>query len=131
MTFIFIGSIFLFAVYLALGRKSENIVSPSAAYKLLQSDSGIVILDVRTPEEYKSETGHLANAILLPVRELEGRIDELQKYKNNVLLVYCRTGHRSTTAAAILKKHGYNVRNMEGGITRWNAEHLPTMKEKQ
>jgi rhodanese-related sulfurtransferase len=91
----------------------------------------VIVLDVRTPAEFNSSTGHLAKAILIPVQELERRIDELQKYKQKSIIVYCRTGHRSTSGTEILLKHGYNARNMEGGITRWRAEQLPTVNENQ
>ncbi|HLP14909.1 MAG TPA: rhodanese-like domain-containing protein, partial [Bacteroidota bacterium] len=95
------------------------------------SDTTLVILDVRTAEEYYSETGHLPKAILIPVQALEERIDALDQYKHRPILVYCRTGHRSTTATEILQRHGFTVRNMDGGITRWNAEQLPVVKEKR
>jgi rhodanese-related sulfurtransferase len=124
------GGLLLIIAFYVNAQKADNVVSPSDSYKMIQSDSSIVVLDVRTPAEFNSETGHLAQAILLPVQELERRIDELQKYKSNTILVYCRTGHRSTTASEILQKNGYNVRNMEGGITRWRAEQLPVVKER-
>src|SRR5208283_1016801 len=129
--FTLIAFVLLVSPLYVLTQDSNILISPSDAHKLLQGDSTIVVLDVRTPAEFSSETGHLAHALLLPVQELEQRVDELQKYQQKLIIVYCRSGHRSTAATEILQKHGYNVRNMEGGITRWIAEELPVVKENQ
>ncbi len=106
----------------------EHLISPIEASNLMLKDTTIVLLDVRTSNEYNSETGHLKNSILIPVQELENRIDELKKYQKKELIVYCRTGHRSTNATEILLKHGFNALNMTGGITQWNIEKLPVIK---
>jgi rhodanese-related sulfurtransferase len=120
---VLLGALYLFA------QNDSTSISPSDVQKLIQSDSTVVLLDVRTPDEYRSETGHLAHAVLLPVQELERRIDELGKYREHTIVVYCRSGHRSTTASGILQKNGYHVRNMQGGITRWRAERFPVERE--
>ncbi|HET9136964.1 MAG TPA: rhodanese-like domain-containing protein [Candidatus Kapabacteria bacterium] len=106
-------------------------VSVQTADSLRQNDSSVIILDVRTREEYSSETGHLPKAQLIPVQELESRIDELAPYKNKTIITYCRTGRRSETAAAILSKNGYSVLNMQGGIASWNDAHLPVEQLQQ
>jgi rhodanese-related sulfurtransferase len=126
-----VGSVLLLSALYVFAQDKDILISPSDTYKLLQGDSTIVLLDVRTSAEFNSETGHLSHALLLPVQELERRVDELQKYQQRLIIVYCRSGHRSTAATEILQKHGYNVRNMEGGITRWRAEQLPTVNEYQ
>jgi carboxyl-terminal processing protease len=105
----------------------RSVISPADVLSLAGSDSTLVLLDVRTPEEFNGETGHLAGALLIPVQELETRVGELTKYRDRTIVVYCRTGHRSTSAAGILRKHGFKTMNMEGGITRWRAEHFPTV----
>lgn len=76
----------------------------------------VIVLDVRTEEEYI--TGHMANAILIPVDELESRLDELS-CKSTKILVYCRSGRRSRMACDILTQNGYvNVYNI-GGLVGW------------
>jgi rhodanese-related sulfurtransferase len=73
-------------------------------------------LDVRTLAEYKEF--HIKGAYLIPLNELEDRLDELPKDKP--ILVYCRTGHRSAIASDILVKNGFSqVYNMKGGIYEW------------
>jgi len=82
----------------------------------------LVVLDVRTQSEYDS--GHIRNAKLIPHTELEGRLDELNK--TDGILVYCRTGGRSSTASQILVDNGFlYVYNMLGGITAWIDEGYP------
>ncbi|HLP16091.1 MAG TPA: rhodanese-like domain-containing protein, partial [Bacteroidota bacterium] len=62
--------------------KPKTLISPKDAAALINSDTTLVILDVRTAEEYYSETGHLPKAILIPVQALEERIDALDQYKH-------------------------------------------------
>lgn len=82
-------------------------------------DQNPVILDVRTPREYAD--GHLENSILIPLQYLEKRISELQKYKNRAILVYCRTGNRSTVASKILIDGEFSiVVNLSYGIVDWH-----------
>lgn len=105
----------------------EN-MSVASADSLIKADTNVVILDVRTPDEFSSETGHLKNAKLISVDELEGRIGELNAYKSKTVVTYCRSGRRSAQASDILTKKGFNVVNVEGGITAWNQSGLPTEK---
>lgn len=128
-TAVLAGGLLLVAAICANAQPADDAITPLDSYKLIQSDSSLVVIDVRTAAEFDSETGHLAHAILLPVQELERRLDELDRFRSHLILVYCRTGHRSTTALAVLQKHGYTVRNMEGGITRWRAEQLPVVHD--
>jgi rhodanese-related sulfurtransferase len=81
-------------------------------------NTGTVILDVRTPEEY--QTGHLKNAILLDISEqsFSASLDKLDKSK--AYYVYCQAGGRSTTAAEIMAEKGFKkVYNLSGGIAAW------------
>ncbi len=100
-------------------------VSVTEAAKMIEADPSIVVLDVRTEEEYQSETGHIADALLIPVQELEERVDELEPFTSRPVLVYCRSGNRSRTASDLLTAQGFNVTMMEGGITAWNEAGLP------
>jgi len=91
-------------------------VNISEAKQMIESNPDLVILDVRTQGEY--DEGHIENAVLIPVSELEERLDELDKEKDT--LVYCRSGGRSVTASQILVDNGFvSVYNMLGGITAW------------
>ena len=108
--------------------KQLQVISTKETQELEKKKSDVVLLDVRTVEEYNSGTGHLKNAILIPVQELEQRVGELEKYKDKTIIAYCRTGRRSGTATEFLTKKGFKVLNMEGGIVKWNEEKLPVEK---
>lgn len=85
------------------------------------------ILDVRTPNEY--HRGHLQNAKLIPVQQLENRLREIKKYKNKDILVYCRSGNRSTVASQLLINHGFKkLYNMRYGIKDWKAKGFNIVK---
>jgi len=91
-------------------------VNVSEAKQMIESNPNLVILDVRTQTEY--DEGHIENAVLIPVSELEGRLDELDSEKDT--LVYCRSGVRSATASQILVDNGFiSVYNMLGGMLAW------------
>lgn len=81
----------------------------------------IVILDVRTPEEYKE--GHIPQAQLININDpqFEGKIDALDKSKT--YLVYCAAGKRSAKASQIMADKGFKeIYNLEGGFSQWNGE---------
>jgi glyoxylase-like metal-dependent hydrolase (beta-lactamase superfamily II)/rhodanese-related sulfurtransferase len=84
------------------------------------------ILDVREPPEYSGELGHVGGSALIPLKELADRAGELQAQKGRPIVVVCRSGVRSTTAAAILEGLGFDeVYNMQGGMVDWNDRRLP------
>jgi rhodanese-related sulfurtransferase len=86
-----------------------------------------LILDVRTPAEFKG--GHLSDAVLIPVQELQRRIGELAPYRNRDILVYCATGNRSTVAAKILIDQGFTrIANMRHGIVDWHQRKYPVVR---
>ena len=92
-------------------------ISAEQAKKIIDEQSGFIILDVRTKEEY--DQGHIPDAVLLP-NEIIGT-DEIAVLpdKEQLILVYCRSGNRSKQAAAKLVNLGYtNVREF-GGIIDW------------
>ena len=100
-------------------------ITVEQAKVLIESKPSLTILDVRTQEEYDS--GHIEGAILIPISELEDRLDELSK--NKEMLVYCRTGNRSSTAVNVLRANGYtNIFHMKNGITAWTQAGYPTVK---
>lgn len=85
------------------------------------------LLDVRTQNEYND--GHIEGAKLIPVQDLQKRIAELNTVKDKTILVYCRSGNRSTVAAKILQEAGFNsVVNLRPGIKGWNRANLPVKK---
>ena len=96
-----------------------NIMVADVQKKISAKDS-ILLLDVRTATEFDGPLGHIAGAVLLPVQELEQRIDELNEHKEKEIIVICRSGNRSQTGTRILISHGFNAVNMMGGMKAWN-----------
>ncbi len=91
----------------------------------MDAGEDLFILDVREPHEYP-----IANlgAPLIPVGDVERRIDELAAQKDRQVIVHCRSGARSQKAAIALKKAGFtNVTNLTGGILAWADQVDPTM----
>jgi glyoxylase-like metal-dependent hydrolase (beta-lactamase superfamily II)/rhodanese-related sulfurtransferase len=91
----------------------------------LKTDPAPLLLDVREPEEYTGELGHIPGSQLIPLKELSQRVSELNAYRDTPIIVVCRAGVRSTTAAAMLTGMGFSqVLNLKGGMLDWNDEGL-------
>ena len=100
-------------------------ISPEEAYRMIQEDEDVFLLDVRTQEEY--EEGYIEGATLIPVSDLADRLDEVPMDKK--IVIYCRSGNRSMTAADILISSGYAaVYNVQGGIIAWDSAGLPVIE---
>jgi glyoxylase-like metal-dependent hydrolase (beta-lactamase superfamily II)/rhodanese-related sulfurtransferase len=85
-----------------------------------------LLLDVREPEEFSGEFGHIPGSKLIPLKELPARVKEIEEHKQKDVIVICRAGVRSTTAAAILTGLGFeHVSNLKGGMLDWNDQRLP------
>jgi rhodanese-related sulfurtransferase len=110
--------------------QTYKLISPIETQWLAHQDSSVLLLDVRTPEEYNNDLGHVAGAMLIPVQELEKRMNELEPYKRKTIIAICRSGNRSGKAADLLTRHGFTAMNMAGGMIRWNEEHLPVARER-
>ena len=86
----------------------------------------ILLLDVRTAEDYNGEQGHVAGSTLLPLEELEQRIDELNDYYEKTVVTICRTDRKSAKAAQILAEKGFaDVHVAKMGMTDWIKKSYP------
>ena len=86
----------------------------------MEQESGCIILDVRTQEEY--DNGHIPNAICIPVETIDANVSTTLPSKDALILVYCRSGVRSKQAADTLAKLGYTNIKEFGGIITWPYE---------
>ncbi len=92
----------------------------------MQKGDAPLLLDVREPEEFTGELGHVPGSVLIPLKDLPARSAEIERYKPGPIIVICRAGVRSTTAAAILTGLGFEqVSNLKGGMVEWNDRRLP------
>lgn len=104
-------------------QSSYEVFTAKEAEKFIREKNPF-ILDVRTPREYQA--GHLENSTLIPVQELQRRIGEIEKYKNQPVLIYCATGNRSTVASKILIDEGFShIFNLRYGIVGWARKQHP------
>lgn len=96
-------------------------ISIEESKKLINEGNVNLILDVRNEDEFAK--GHLKNAIQIPVKELKENLSDIEKFKDDLVLVYCRSGKRSAEAVDILKENGFkNLVHMKDGIYKWDGE---------
>lgn len=103
-------------------------VNNHEATQLINREDAIVI-DTRTKDEFTK--GHISGARHIPQNELQGsKISTIEKYKNTPIIVACESGARSSGAANILVKAGFEqVYNLSGGIAEWRSANLPLVKK--
>jgi rhodanese-related sulfurtransferase len=122
---VFSGLMLLWSMF---GNRIRGIkeVDAAAALQLINHKSAFV-LDVREVDEYNG--GHVLNSKLIPLGKLKERLGELEKYRDQPIVVVCRSGSRSGTACAMLTKQGYTqAYNLAGGVTAWQRSKLPLEK---
>lgn len=88
----------------------------------MESDTNLVILDVRTPQELIGELGQIEGVINIPVQILADNLGELEKYKDKNIAVICRSGNRSVYATKILLENGFKAKNVLGGMIAYNRQ---------
>ena len=95
-------------------------ITAQQAKEIMDSQEGYIILDTRTQEEY--DESHIPGAILIPHDEIEEKAEDVLTDKNQLILVYCRSGRRSKLAAEALVELGYTNIKEFGGIIDWPYE---------
>jgi rhodanese-related sulfurtransferase len=105
--------------------RGSNVVSVNEA--VLLANKGAVVVDVRSAADYAA--GHIIDARNIPASELASHADQLKKYKEKPVLVYCENGFASAAAARALRGQGFTkVVTLRGGLTAWRQENLPLVK---
>jgi rhodanese-related sulfurtransferase len=125
---LFLGVILFCPINLVYGKYTS--IDVVTANNMITSGTypNLTILDVRTQSEY--DEGHLENAVLIPVTELESRVDEILQYRDTEIIVYCKGGGRSAQASSILDSNNFTkVFNVLGGITAWESAGYPVIHE--
>ena len=124
-----VSLLLLLAVMLltACGQDKENDreavyvnITSEEAKQIMDSEEGYIILDVRTQEEY--DQGHIPGAIQISHEEIAEKAEEVLTDKDQLILVYCRSGRRSKIAAEALVELGYTNIKEFGGIIDWPYE---------
>ena len=95
-------------------------ITAEEAKKIMDTEEGYIILDVRTQEEY--DQGHIPGAIVISHEEIAEKSEDVLTDKEQLILVYCRSGRRSKIAAEALVELGYTNIKEFGGISDWPYE---------
>ena len=120
---IFLATLLLTACGLEKKKYQETVymnITAEQAKEIMDQETGYIILDVRRQDEFAQ--GHIENAILIPEYEIAGRAEKELPNKEQLILVYCRSGRRSKIAATELVKLGYTNVKEFGGIIDWPYE---------
>ena len=107
---------------LAIAAETAPAIAPDKLVERMdKKDTNLVLLDVRTPEEFAS--GHIPGAVNIPHDQLPNRLAELAGAKNKDVVVYCRSGRRSALAQETLNAQGFkSVLHLEGDMLKWQEE---------
>ncbi len=104
------------------------VIGQEALLKRLDAkDASLIVLDVRTPEEFAQ--GHVPGAVNIPYTHLPARIAELPSAADKDVVVYCTVGVRAERAAARLKENGFKrLLHLDGDMNKWLEKGRPTQK---
>ncbi len=113
---------------LAAQLRAVGLVDVRTLADRLAAEPEAVVLDVRTPEEFTGELGHIEGALNIPVQALAERLDALSDFEQRPVYVICRTDRRSRKAARVLAGGGFaRVYVVRGGMIAWNEQGLPVV----
>ncbi|HAL41038.1 MAG TPA: rhodanese-like domain-containing protein [Gammaproteobacteria bacterium] len=133
--FIFIGNhpllVGSFILLLILFIRNESVragatIGTQELVRLVNTE-GAKVLDVREKNEFRE--GHIVDAVNIPFASLEGRLSELQNYRETPMIVACKMGQHSGSAGTLLQKNGFTkVMRLSGGYAEWRGQNLPVVK---
>lgn len=105
------------------GAAYKEITAPESV-ALIKTESSLIIIDVRTPNEFNR--GHIPGANLLPVQMFAANLSKLTQFRDEPILLYCASGNRSTVAAKMLIDAGFShIYNLRRGMREWMKSQLP------
>ncbi len=106
--------------------RKGGMVSVTELRQKMAANEDLLLLDVRSEQDYSGEQGHIKGAKLLPLEQLPGQVEMLMDYKDKPVLTICRTDRRSAKAAKLLEKQGFsNVKVVRMGMTDWLKNQYP------
>lgn len=121
-------SVFMLLLYAFIwreGSKGGKTITYHELTRLINADQAVV-LDVRDAREF--ESGHIAGAINIPFNKIKARVSELESRKDRLIVVVDKIGQHSGSVGRDLGKQGFNVQRLNGGMSEWLNEKLPTVK---
>jgi len=115
--YVVVGVFLLFYLRRTYLRMTIKRYTPTQLAEKLNSGE-VVLLDVRTAKERSAST--IRGSIHIPINDLLREREKLEKYKSKEIVCFCQTGSRSLVAAARLRKFGFKVAHLGGGMGEWN-----------
>jgi rhodanese-related sulfurtransferase len=101
------------------------LISQQELLQQIEAKSDMLILDVRTSDEFRS--GHIPGAYHIDHRDIESRINEIEPYRNRPVIVYCYSGIRAGIVESYLIEQGFSrIRHLEGDWSAWESNALPS-----
>jgi phage shock protein E len=111
----------------AIAEETAKVDQPTLLKRINGADSSLVILDVRTPEEFAA--GHVPGAINIPYTHLPARISEVPNAADKDIVVYCATGVRAERAASRFRENGFTrLLHLDGDMKQWQENQRPVEK---
>lgn len=111
---------------LLIGRLRRPMMSVAQLKQRLDNNEDLLVLDVRTVEDFVGEQHHIVSATNIPLETLAQRLDELVDYQERPIVAVCRTDRRSAKAIQLLAQKGFSdVHVIKGGMTNWNQKDYP------
>lgn len=110
----------------AVARTDQGIrrIRAEEVLRTMDTEPGPVVLDVRSPEEYKAS--HIPGAINIPYDRVSERLDDLRQFQDRDIVLVCRTGRRAAIAGQVLREAGFErLWDLDGHMTGWAAADLP------
>ena len=104
--------------------KAGKQLSVHEVTRMINGDEAVLV-DLRDAREYQA--GHIHHAISLPMSQLTARVQELQGVRGKAIVLIDKLGHQSATAGRQLRKYGFQVHRLRGGMAEWHAQSLPTV----
>lgn len=106
--------------------RAKPMMSVEEVKQKLDADEDVLLLDVRSANDFIGEQGHVKGAKLIPLEELKNSISEIENFQEKTIMIICRTDRRSAKAAQILTKSGFSdVHVVKQGMTDWNEKGYP------
>ena len=107
-------------------RKAGPQVSPAQLSMLVNNENALV-LDVRPDKEFRK--GHIVGALNVPYNQLNDRIDQLDKHKDQPVVIVCKMGQTTGSVAKRLRARGFEkVYRLNGGMMEWSSSQMPVVK---
>jgi rhodanese-related sulfurtransferase len=114
--------------WMAKPRPPYRRLSPQVAYEMIRDSPGMMVLDLRTPQQFNGQTGHIQRATNIPLARLPYRLLEIIPFREETILIYCETNECAEKGPAVLAASGFeSIVLMDGGIRMWIKKGFKTV----